>query len=71
MHPKVDEILASIATDFRRAIEAERAFVDWERTHRSAEFDEFTKRFVEWVDASEAYVSKFHTIEEHFPVFSH
>jgi len=67
---KVDEILATIATDFRRALEAERAFVEWERTHRSAEFAEFTKRFVEWVDASEAYVRKFHTIEEQFPVFS-
>ena len=67
---KVDEILATIAADFRRALEAERAFVEWERTHRSAEFMEFTKRFIDWVDASEAYVRKYHTIEEQFPVFS-
>ena len=69
-NPKVENILATIAADFRRALEAERAFVEWERTNRSAKFSEFTKRFVEWVDASEAYVSKYHTIEEHFPAFS-
>jgi hypothetical protein len=69
-NPKVDEILATIAADFRRALEAERIFVEWERTHRGAEFDEFAKRYVEWIDASEAYVRKFHTIEEFFPVFS-
>ena len=67
---KVENILATIAADFRRALEAERAFVEWERANRSAQFSEFTKRFVEWVDASEAYVSKYHTIEEHFPAFS-
>jgi hypothetical protein len=67
---KVDEILATIATDLRRALEAERDFVDWERTHRGAEFDEFARRFVQWVDASEAYVRKYHVIEEQFPVFS-
>lgn len=69
-NPKVDEILLTIADDFRRALEAERAFVDWERTHRSAEFAEFTRRFVTWVDASETYVRKYHTIEEYFPVYS-
>jgi hypothetical protein len=69
-NPKVDEILLSIADDFRRALEAERTFVEWERAHRGAEFDEFSKKFVEWTDAIEPYVRKFHTIEEHFPVFS-
>jgi len=69
-NPKVDEILLTIADDFRRALEAELAFVEWEGTHRGAEFDEFSKKFVEWVDASEPYVRKFHLIEEHFPVFS-
>lgn len=69
-NPKVENILATIAADLRRALEAERAFVEWERTNRSAQFSEFTKRFVEWVDASEAYVAKFHLIEEHFPAFS-
>jgi hypothetical protein len=67
---KADEILASIAADFRRALEAERDFVEWERTHRGAEFNEFARRFMEWVDASEAYVRKYHMIEEQFPVFS-
>ena len=66
----VTEILTTIATDFRRALEAERAFVEWERTHRTADFAEFAEKFVQWVDASEAYVRKFHTIEEYFPVFS-
>ena len=69
-NPKVDEILLTIADDFRRAMEAERAFVEWEGTHRGAEFAEFSKKFVEWVDASEPYVRKLHAIEEHFPVFS-
>lgn len=69
-NPKVDDILSTIADDFRRALEAERAFVEWERTHRSAAFAEFTERFVAWVDASETYVRKYHTIEEHFPVYS-
>ena len=64
------EILSTIAADFRRALEAERTFVEWERTHRNAEFAEFAERFVQWVDASEAYVRKFHAIEEQFPVFS-
>jgi len=66
----ITEILATIAADFRRALEAERSFVEWERTHRGAEFAEFTEKFVQWVDASEAYVRKYHTIEEHFPIFS-
>ena len=69
-NPKVENILETIAADFRRALEAERAFVEWEHTNRSAQFSEFTRRFIEWVDASEAYVSKYHTIEEHFPAFS-
>jgi hypothetical protein len=67
---KIEEILSTIAADFELALISEREFVDWERDHRGADFQEFAERFARWVDASEPFVRKYHTIEEYHPVFS-
>ena len=64
------QILNDIREEFERASHAERAFVDWERTNKTATCDEFAEHFNRWVDSSLPYVRSRHLIEEHFPEYN-
>jgi hypothetical protein len=62
------QVLDKIVEDYRRALKAERDFIEWERSHRQdGTCDEFAARFGAWLDASEPFVAGQSAIEERFP----
>jgi len=65
---KAEQALTRIVEDYRRALKAEREFIEWESTHRrDGACDEFAARFYAWLDASEPFVAGQSAIEEQFP----
>ena len=60
-------ILSMIEGEFRRAIEAEREFLDWRREHPDASFGEQLHRFAEYIHASERYARSYRRISGTFP----
>jgi hypothetical protein len=60
-------ILSMIEGEFRRAIEAEREFLDWRREHPDASFGEQLHRFAEYIHASEPYARSYRRISGTFP----
>lgn len=61
------QLLKDIHTEYQYALDAEIAFVEWEKSHKDATCDEFLEQFNRWVDSSLPYVRSRHLIEERFP----
>jgi hypothetical protein len=65
---EAEQILASIADDYRYASRAEHDFIEWECRHRNdGGCEEFATRFFAWLEASEPYVAGQNMIEERYP----
>jgi hypothetical protein len=64
---KVEQILADVANQAKAAFNAERDFFAWRADHEGRDFNEFMKRYLQWVAACEPYARSYNRIVTVFP----
>jgi len=60
-------ILSTLEMEFRQALEAERAFLEWRAENLDAPFPEQLRRMGEWMEAGEPYAASYKRIRTRFP----
>jgi hypothetical protein len=62
-----ETIMASVESEFRRAREAQRNFLDWRKKSHEATFVEWLQHYSEMVAASEPWAASYQRIRSEFP----
>ncbi len=62
-----ESIFLTIESEFRRTLEAEKAFMAWRRDTPNAPFAERLQRYADWAEASEPFAASYRRISTAFP----
>jgi hypothetical protein len=62
-----ETIFLTIEAEFRRALEAEQAFMAWRRDTPNAAFAERPRRYAAWAEASAPFAASYRRISTAFP----